>query len=142
MSLHEAITTAMHRCLNTWEGAASVSAGALAAAVADEFGTPDEPHTAYAALEGFKHIARGVLSGRYGKHNRGASLDQGQLFAGTLQERYPIASAGGEPVYKLRLLLTDQERNWVVVQLRKSGRAFLKHADALESEAAVLAHAA
>jgi hypothetical protein len=56
-------------------------------------------------------------------------------FSGQLQDRYPIPrGAGADPAYKLRHLLTAAEREWNVQQLRKSGRARMEHADALEAE--------
>ena len=75
----------------------------------------------------FREIARGFL-----RRNCEPPADD-DLFNG-LQARYPIETPRGEePVYVLRELLTDTQVAQNVDRLRRSGRARLKHADALEA---------
>lgn len=138
MSLHESITGAMQRYIDDRADCAIISPTAIAAAIYDTFASdPVEPHVEYGCLEHFKGLARKVLAGRF--HDEGekndAYTEQGELFSGHLQDRYPIPRVkGGEPVYKQRHLLSPDERAWNVKSLRKSGSARLAHADALEAE--------
>lgn len=144
MSLHEQITTEMHRFIEERGECAILSPAALAAAAYAKFADDSvEAHVAYGCLEHFKGMARKVLGGRFADTGEGnaAYAEQGELFSGHLQDRYPIPRAKGtEPVYKLRHLLTAEERAWNVKTLRKSGEARLAHADALEAEG--ISHAA
>lgn len=62
-------------------------------------------------------------------------LDLGISFSGKLQDRYPLPrKKGEEPAYKLRLMLTPEEREWNALQLHKSGLARIEHANALRAE--------
>lgn len=138
MSLHESITTEMHRFINDHAECAILSPAALAAAAYEKFADDEvEPHIAYGCLEHFKGMARKVLAGNFsdeGERNQ-SYTEQGELFSGHLQDRYPLPRAkGADAVYKLRHLLTPEERAWNVKTLRKSGEARLAHADALEAE--------
>lgn len=138
MSLHESINAAMQRYIDERADCAILSPSAIAAAAYDAFASADvEPHIEYGCLEHFKGMARKVLAGRFtdeGEDNP-AYAGQGELFSGHLQDRYPLPRvAGTDPVYKLRALLTPDERAWNVRLLRKSADARLAHADALEAE--------
>lgn len=138
MSLHESITVEMQRYIEDRADCAILSPAAIAAHAYDLFAPEKvEPHIEYGCLEHYKSMARKVLAGRFaddGEQNK--SYDgQGELFSGHLQERYPLPrKAGADPTYKLRSLLTAEERAWNVKSLRKSGEARLAHADALEAE--------
>lgn len=139
MSLHESINTAMQRYIDGRADCAILSPAAMASAAYQEFASDSvEPHIEYGCLEHFKGMARKVLAGRFtddGEENA-AYAGQGELFSGHLQDRYPLPrKAGTDPTYKLRHLLTAEERAWNVALLRKSGEARLAHADALEAEA-------
>jgi hypothetical protein len=128
----------MHRFINDHDNCAILSPAALASAAYAKFADDAvEPHVAYGCLEHFKGMARKVLAGSFADDGEGnqSYADQGELFSGHLQDRYPLPRAkGADPVYKLRHLLTPEERAWNVKTLRKSGEARLAHADALEAE--------
>jgi len=137
MSLHERIRTDCHALLGDGDGPDIVSPTSLALILQARYsgGASLAPEIAHASLEGLKQIARGVLSGRYSAESDESEAHQGVLFSGHLQTRYPIPrKAGSEPMYKLRSALTDDERRWNVETLRKSAKARLAHADALEAE--------
>lgn len=61
------------------------------------------------------------------------SIDQGALFDGQLQPRYP-ATRNGEETYVKREFLALEERLNNVARLRKESIAKARHADALEAE--------
>lgn len=137
MTLHEGIRDAIQRFVNDRHDCAIISPTAVAAAIFAEFAERAvEPHIAYASIEHFKQMARQVLAARFeddGEDNP-AYADQGELFAGHLQERYPVPrKRGDEPQYKLREALTDEEVAWNVRVLRRSADARLAHADALRA---------
>lgn len=95
----------------------------------------------YASLEQIKQMVRKFLA-RHKDADADASEAyqtsmefEGERFSGRLQDRYPLPRKRGEDaVYKLRSLLTPEERAWNVDQLRKSATARQEHADALEAE--------
>jgi hypothetical protein len=139
MNQHQQIVAEMARQYEGLQDAILVSPSALAHRVFETFATDEvEPHVAYASLEHFKAMARKFLAGRNEAdsdenpaHGAQASFE----FSGQLQDRYPLPrKATDEPVYKLRSQLTSDERAWNVAVLRKSARARLEHADALEAE--------
>lgn len=143
MNQHQRIVIEMARVYDEFMDAVLVSPSGLAHRVFEVFARGDEElHIQYVSLEHLKQMARAFLRRRldadgeeseaYGGQD---SLPFGTSFSGHLQPRYPTPHApGDEPVYKLRLHLTPEERAWNVEQLRKSGRARLEHADALEAE--------
>ena len=138
MSLHESISTAMMRFIESRADCAIISPAAVASATLQEFSSGNlEPHIEYATLEHFKNMARKALARRFddeGEENS-AYAGQGEMFSGHLQERYPVPrQKGADAQYKLRSLLTPDERRWNVKLLRKSADARLAHADALEAE--------
>ena len=138
MSLHEEITTFQSKFIEDRRDCAVISPAALASATLQSF-APDglEAHIEYASLEHFKAMARKALARRFddeGEDNS-AYAAQGEMFSGHLQERYPVPrTKGTEPQYKLRSMLSADERRWNVNSLRKSVDARLAHADALEAE--------
>ncbi|MDP1873678.1 hypothetical protein [Phenylobacterium sp.] len=137
MSLYERIRTDCHALLGDGDGPDIVSPTSLALILQARYsgGASLAPEIAHASLEGLKQIARGVLSGRYNSESDESEAHQGVLFSGHLQTRYPIPrKSGAEPMYKLRAALTADERQWNVETLRKSAKARLAHADALEAE--------
>jgi hypothetical protein len=139
MTIREDITTVIGQWIDDRGEIAVISPTALAVATMRYFEDGGiEPHVEYTSLEHFKQIARQVLAHRYddeGEDNEAYGGDQGELFSGSLQDRYPLPRRrGAEPQYKLRRLLTATERAWNVEQLRKSAMARLEHADALEAE--------
>ena len=113
---------------------------ALASRAFDQFVQEQnvELHIQYASMEHLKHMARRFLAKRADPSDDENEVyhEQGELaFSGNLQARYPVPrSSGDEPVYKLRSLLTSEERAWNVQTLRKSAFARQEHADALEAE--------
>lgn len=138
MSLHEAITTEMQRYIDARSDCAILSPAAIAAHSYEVFAQSSvDEHIQYGCLEHFKAMARKVLAHRFADdgEDNAAYANQGELFSGHLQDRYPLPrKAGTDPTYKLRHLLTAEERAWNVTLLRKSADARLAHADALEAE--------
>lgn len=138
MSLHEHVVAEMQRFIDAHADCAVLSPGALAIVVFDKFNAGSiDPHIRWGCIEGYKGIARKLLGRRFGEDgsDSAAYAEQGELFSGHLQERYPVPRKKGEdPQYKLRSLLTPEERAWNVRQLRRSADARQLHADALEAE--------
>lgn len=136
MNMHERIRTDLQSIIDDQGQIEIVSPTSLAIALQNQYATSEiEPHIRYTSLEGLKQIARGVLSGRYAAESDEAEAHQGELFSGHLQTRYPVPRKRGEdPQYKLRWTLTAEERAWNVQTLRRSAKARLLHADALEAE--------
>lgn len=138
MSLHESVVTDLQRIVAE-SGADIITASSLALSVLHRYAPAGlDSRVEYLSLEGLKHLARNVLSGRYNADSDEAEAyhGQGEMFSGHLQARYPLARKKGEDQgYKLRHLLTPEERAWNVSYLRKAGSARLAHADALEAEA-------
>lgn len=87
----------------------------------------------WSSVEHLKQMARKMLASKYGHDGEENEVYQSDMFSGQLQDRYPIPRAKGEdPVYKPRDLLTVDEMDWNIKQLRKSADARLRHADALQ----------
>lgn len=114
---------------------AYISPTAVAVSVHAVFATEDEDeHVSYAAIEHYKQVARKELAGKFSSEGTDNAAHQDDMFSGVLQEYYPIPrNRGDEPQYKLRSLLAPEELDWNIGQLRKSARARLEHADALEA---------
>lgn len=143
MNQHQQINAELDRQYAFLSDAVSIMPSALAHRVFETFSTgEEEPHIAYTSLEHLKHMARVYLAKRKDPdgelndaHSGQGQFDLGVSFSGKLQDRYPLPrKAGEEPAYKLRQHLTPDERAWNAAQLRKSARARLEHADALEAE--------
>jgi hypothetical protein len=134
MSLHESIVSDLHAAVAA-NDADIITATSLALVIQRKYAPAGlEPHIEYASLEGLKHLARNVLSGRYSAESDQTEAHQGELFSGRLQTRYPLPrSKGEEPGYKLREALTKPEAAWNIATLRKAAEARLLHADALEA---------
>ncbi|GIK83037.1 MAG: hypothetical protein BroJett024_41420 [Alphaproteobacteria bacterium] len=137
MSLHEEIGAAIQREIDSMGDAIALSPTSLALAVQRSFDAASiEPHIAYTSLEHLKQMARRVLARNFdttGEDGDAREL-QGEMFAGQLQDRYPVPRAGAaEPIYKRRDALTRSELEWNIRQLRKSAAARLEHADALQA---------
>lgn len=146
MNQHQRIMQEIERQYDAMREAVIVSPSALAHGALETFTTGEEdPSLQYAGLEHLKHMARVFLaknkdpdSDESEAYTRQAELDLGIHFSGHLQDRYPLQrQAGQEPVYKLRVDLTPEERAYNVNSLRKGARARLEHADALEAEGAL-----
>ncbi|MGI3168424.1 hypothetical protein ACRARG_04680 [Pseudooceanicola sp. C21-150M6] len=143
MNQHQRIMSEMAVQYGYFSEAVIVAPSGLAHRVFEAFCVGDEEaHIQYASLEHLKHMARVFLARRKDADGdegeayvRQGEFDLGTAFSGQLQDRYPLPrKQGEEPVYKLRRDLTADERAWNVAQLRKSGKARLEHADALEAE--------
>lgn len=137
MTAHETLSNDITRCIALQAGCAILSPAAIAVACLEQHGAAElDPVIRYAAYEHIKNMARKALAGRFaidGTDNA-AYDEQGELFTGHLQDRYPIPrKQDEEPVYKLRDELTDDEVEWNVGMLKRSARARLKHADALQA---------
>lgn len=83
-------------------------------------------------------IARGFCNKKFDPVHRAAAAEdeqQSEMFAKTLQERYPRKPVSGEErSYIKRSHLSVVDREFNVERLRKCGGAMMKHADALEAE--------
>lgn len=143
MNQHQQINGEFERQYAMLDGAIIISPSALAHRVFEQFSTGEEsPGIAYAGLEHLKHMARVFLARRKDAdgdlndaHGAQAEMDLGTSFSNKLQDRYPLPRKDGEEAcYKLRSQLTMEERAWNANQLRKSARARMEHADALEAE--------
>jgi hypothetical protein len=141
VNLHHQINAELERQYSILSDAVLISPATLAHGAFERFSTGEEDaHIQYACLEHMKHMARVFLAKRKDAEAEmsEAYSRQGELaleFSGKLQDRYPLPrKEGDEPVYKLRSELTAEERAWNVAALRKSARARLEHADALEAE--------
>lgn len=135
MSLHEEVVTAIHREIDNFGSVVALSPTSVALAVQAAFGAPGtEAHIRYTSLEHLKHMARRVLAGRFDPEGDENEAHQGEMFSGDLQDRYPVPrKRDEEPLYKQRDAMTADEVEWNVEQLRKSAKARLRHADALEA---------
>lgn len=137
MNQHERIVSEIHRILDHLGEAVSISPASVALSLQSTFGgdVAIEPGIAYASLEHFKQMARGVLSGRFDPVRQAEEAAEQELFSTHLQPRYPLPrKAGDEPLYKLRSELTGPERAWNVQRMRRTSTALQMHADALEAE--------
>lgn len=133
MSLHEDLVDAINQEIEAFGDAMAIQPTSIALAVQDKFAQGKlQPHIQYTSLEHLKHMARRVMAGRFEPDGEDNPVHQGELFSGTLQDRYPVPrQRGTEPTYKRREDLSDFELRWNVDQLRKSASARMKHADAL-----------
>jgi hypothetical protein len=138
MSLHDDIMATIDKMVADTDanGAIYISPTAIAMDVHDQFGSADEDvHIQYASIEHFKQMARQRLRKRFDPVSQDAIDSQEDMFSGELQKRYPIPIAKGEePQYKLRWMLTDDERSFNLSRMRKAANRLLSHADAFEAE--------
>lgn len=139
MNQHQQITAEMARQYEHMRDAAMIGPSALAHSVYEAFATGEEgTHVHYMSLEHCKQMARKFLARHCDTNDEENDVHgvQGDFeFSGKLQDRYPMPrKAGEEPTYKLRHLLSPEDRAWNVSQLRKSADARNEHADALEAE--------
>lgn len=151
MTLHAQIWERLEHEYRALEHAVVISPRALALKVLEWLLKPQEGEAAkvdervkYLSLEQLIALARKFLGKRNGPNSDRSEAygEQGVLFSGQLQDRYPIPHASGEePQYKLRSALTPIERAWNVRNLRKSARSRQEHADALEAEGKAVAAA-
>lgn len=137
MSLHEDVIAAIDRRIEELGGLVQLSPTTLALDVQMRFVPDDgkvEPHILWTSLEYFKHLARGRLRSRFDPEGENNEAYQGELFSGHLQRAYPVPRAKGqEPLYVPRDMLTREDVEYNVNLLRKSARARLRHADALQA---------
>lgn len=135
MSAHEQIFTLINIQIEKASSTIELSPTNLALAVQRQF---IDEYTdiliKYSSLEHIKHMARKALAGRFEADGEENEAHQGELFSGHLQDRYPTPRKRGEaPIYKLREHLSVAEADWNVEQLRKSARARVLHANALQA---------
>lgn len=138
MSLHDDIMATIDKLVAETDGngAVYISPTAIAMDVHAEYGgTEEDEHIQYASIEHFKQMARQRLRKRFDPVSQDAMDVQDDMFSGELQKRYPIPRAKDEePQYKLRWLLTDDERSFNLSRMRKAANRLLAHADAFEAE--------
>lgn len=137
MTVHESIVADINRIVGDMGDCAIIAPDSVARACMARYGSDAlDARIAYASLEHFKQMARKALRGRFDEKgdDNAAYRDQGELFSGHLQDRYPLPRKGDEePNYKLRSELTDDEARWNIRSLRRSADARMAHADALEA---------
>lgn len=132
MSLYETITSDIHQIIDA-QGASSISPTTIAVALQQRYSTGKlDAAIAYSSLEHFKQMARAGLRRRYGAADRTVEEDQGELFAGKLQDRYPVPTrAGQDPLYKRLEDLTEIELAWNEARFSRTVEALLAHRRAL-----------
>lgn len=138
-STYEQVNEAIAREYDALKDAVIVAPESLAFRVYEALSSGNEDvRIQYVSVEHLKQMTRAFL-----RRNNDPDSDEspayegnGDLFSGTLQARYPVLGDNGQHYYKLRHLLTPEERAMNVERLRKSAGARLKHADALEAEGA------
>jgi hypothetical protein len=135
MSAHEQIVTLVNIQIEKASSTIELSPTNLALAVLHQFSNKrTNPLLKYSSLEHIKQVARKALAGHFEADGEDNEAYQGELFSGHLQERYPTPRKRGEsPVYKLREHLSVNEAEWNIEQLRKSARARVLHANALQA---------
>lgn len=138
MSTHEEIVQEMRRQVDVINvaGARDLSPEAIATAAYRHFATGDEDlHIRHGCIESYKSMARRILAREFGSAEElSESVEQADMFAGHLQERYPIRTpAGSEPVYRIREALSDSDLEWNVQRLLKISASARKHAEALSA---------
>jgi hypothetical protein len=137
MSLHDDLVQKTRTCIAGMQqhSAAFISPSAVAVTVHEAFSSGNEDdHVTYASIEHCKQIARKELAGKFSPEGQDNVAHQEDMFSGVLQEYYPLPrKRGDEPQYKLRELLSSDELKFNIDLLRKSARARLEHADALEA---------
>ena len=135
--MHEAILSTMTRYIADRRDCSILSPAAVASATFQVFIAESiEPHIEYASLEHFKHMARKILGSRFNHDSdeNPAYAEQGELFSGELQERYPAArKKGEEPTYKRLADLSEDDFAWNLQALRRSAKARAIHADTLQA---------
>jgi hypothetical protein len=131
MSLFETITADIHAAIDT-AGTEPISPTTIALQLQHRY-APRRlvAPIAYTSLEHLKQMTRSVLRRRFDKTDL-PDPDQGELFSGDLQERYPVPTpAGYDPLYKRLEDLTEPELVWNERRLGKSADALQAHRRAL-----------
>ncbi len=134
---NEKLSGFINKAINDHDGDISIQPAIVAADVIAQINPVKE--TDPIILWGFnlqvRALARAILGKKFDPLDNDDS-DQVEMFTG-LQERYPVKRENG-PEYILRESLTLDERNANENKLRKTGAAFIDHADALGAETAHL----
>ncbi len=134
---NEKLSTYINRAITDHNGDISIQPSTVAMDVIKQLNPVKE--TDPIILWGFnlqvRSLARTVLGKKYDPTEKENS-NQVEMFSG-LQNRYPVKRTN-ESEYVLRESLTLDERNINENKLRKTGAAFIEHADALRAETAHL----
>lgn len=135
MNLHENLNSMMLQFIESCDDCVAVMPSAVAAATFARLKTGKlDPHIEYATLEHLKGMGRKLLAKRFepeGEDNPAYS-DQGEMFNGNLQRRYPVPRKRGEdPTYKLLEHLSDAELDWNIARHGKIANSHTAHMDAL-----------
>lgn len=137
MSVHEQVNQTMRAVLKEIGGDTNIalSPTLLAVKTFDVFcDERPEIHIEWASIEHFKALARKLLARQYEHDSDENEAYEDDMFSGELQDRYPVPRKKGEdPIYKQRFMLSVDEIDWNISQLRKSADARLRHADALQA---------
>lgn len=133
MGEHEIIATDIQQIIDTLDGADVISPATIAQRLEDRYAdSPVNALMGYGAREHFKNMARKALGHTFDKVKNSDREDQGELFSGNLQPRYPIPGKTGEDRVYVRLeAMTSEQRIWNAERLLKAGRAFTLHGKAL-----------
>lgn len=135
MTIHKDIDAVIREEMSRLDGVVSLSYTPVAKAALDRFSDGKlSPHIEYAALEYFKAATRKVMVKDYGPDISQATItpDQGEMFSGRLQARYPVKTKRGQdPIYKRLENLTNEELLWLERQFHKLGKSCIAHGDAI-----------
>ncbi len=131
---NDKLTTYINKAITDHDGEISIQPAIIAAHVIKQINPVKE--TNIVILWGFnlqvRAIARKILGKKFDPTEKKNS-DQSEMFPG-LQERYPVDRGGEDSEYILRGEMTIVEREETENKLRKTGLAFIEHADALRVE--------
>ncbi|MCA1776103.1 MAG: hypothetical protein LC676_10975 [Loktanella sp.] len=120
------------------DGAALISPAALSARVFNAIASGDEnPDVQYNCEQNIRQMCRGFLRRKHDPDDELSDTDspQEEFTFADLQKYYPLPPVKGEDRrYKLRELLTPEEREWNINMLLKNSETLQKHADALRRE--------
>lgn len=134
MSTHEEIVQQIRKQIDVTnaEKTQDLSPEIIALRVYSCFANGNEDvHIRHGCVEAYKAMARRVLAREFGADEEDETK-QSDMFAGHLQERYPIRTpAGAEPVYRIREALSNDDLDWNIQRLMKVSHAARKHAEAL-----------
>jgi hypothetical protein len=138
MTAEEQLYAAVQKVIDDYHLVGEVSPSWIATQAMSEIEFPRSLHAlGYVGchLE-IRQIARQKLRRQHDPYAKAKASIEGEddLFAETLQERYPRQPRPSEEsIYALRELLTRADVQYNVERMRRGGRALLKHADALQA---------
>jgi hypothetical protein len=135
--MHAVIMAKVRETITSLQAVSSISPTLVAIKVHDYFiNSGDiEAHLEWCSIEHLKQLAREALR-HFNPTDRARveALAQNDMFSEHLQDRYPIqVPKDEEPQYVRRDDMTPDQLDWSIAQIRRAGRALLKHGDALSA---------